>query len=219
MRILDWFQTIGAGLVIAYSLIWLILHIREVTNKVQSSLKSLCIWLRRRPTMIREWRWWRKYQPSWEVISGGGIKVTPRPHGEYHISVRIPIRYISRDNRFRTRITHTSYGQLLEIKHGGANREEKPYRLFGDADPPHLALSPGQCKDTIYQFAKTVRAKPLLEKIIQCRLRRGANVYLEGIHTDRFLIYSYSSIIQYLVYYLPPKVYLPFPFYAVQFLC
>lgn len=183
----DLFQTIGAGLAIAYSLIWLILHFREVTDTVRSSLRSLYIWLRARPTMIREWWWWRKYQPSWEVISGGGIKVTPKPQGEYHISVRIPIRFTSRDDRFRTRITHTFLCHLLEIKHGGTKREGEPYRLSGDTEPPQFVLLPRQHKDTIYQFSKTVRAKPLLGKIARCRLKQGASVYLEGINTDRFL--------------------------------
>jgi hypothetical protein len=156
-------------------------------NKARLFVGWLRRWLVGWPVVIREWCRWRKLQPLWEVIGSGGIELTPKPHGEYHISITMPIRYTSRDNHFNTRITHTSYDQLLEIKHSGSSREENPYRLFGAADPPQIDLSPGQCKDTIYRFEKTVRVKPLLGRVIQCRLKRGANVYLVGIHTDKFL--------------------------------
>ncbi len=183
---MDW--TLGALIVSGLlNLVLSILRFQELANKAKLFVGWLRRWLLGRPVVIREWCRWGKHQPSWKVLEGGGIKIIPKPRGEYHISVTIPIRYTSRDNNYWTRITHTAYNQKLEIKHSGSNREGNPYLLSGDARPSQVDLPPMQYKDTMYQFKKTVRAEPLLGKTAQCRLRRGANVYLVGIHTDRFL--------------------------------
>ncbi len=137
--------------------------------------------------MVREWWWWRAYQPSWEVSTGGRIIVTPTPEGEYEIKAIVPITYTSRESRHKNFITHPYQSQVLEIRHHGTRRERNPYPLKGSAKPDQIHLLPGETEKAIYEFGWITDAKPLLGKTAKCRLKIGAHVTLEGIRTDRFL--------------------------------
>ena len=57
--------------------------------------------------MLREWRWWKQYHPSCEILRTSKLKIV-KPSNRYHMTLKIEVEYKSRDNRYDTNIDITS---------------------------------------------------------------------------------------------------------------
>ena len=79
--------------------------------------------------MFREWRWWKQYHPSCEIIKIGELQIS-KFNNEYHMELKIEVRYTSRDNRHDTRMDISTI--LLDVYNTGKGRDSRPYRLVAD---------------------------------------------------------------------------------------
>jgi len=83
-------------------------------------------WVWGRWLMFREWRRWKKYCPSCEIIQPSKLWIK-KPSNRYYMRLKIEVRYTSRDNRHDTSIDITSVN--LDVYNTGKGRDSKPYRL------------------------------------------------------------------------------------------
>ncbi len=66
---------IGSILGIISGLVLSILHSQEVIRLIRLYVARFFKWLARRSTVIREWYWWKKYRPSWEIAALREVKI------------------------------------------------------------------------------------------------------------------------------------------------
>lgn len=117
---------IGAILGIVSSFVLLILHFKELVDTIRSFLKWFYGWLKWRWVLFRQWRWWRKYRPSFNLANVGRLKIT-EVNGTYHMELKIEVKYTSNDSRYPTRMDCSTL--LLDVLNTGKGRDKAPYRL------------------------------------------------------------------------------------------
>jgi len=84
--------------------------------------------------MFREWRWCRKYYPTWRIVTTQPIaKITPVDEGMFKIELPIDIEYQSHDARYVTRVDCRTV--LLHMFHAGEKSEKQPYTLRASTEP------------------------------------------------------------------------------------
>lgn len=157
------------GIIAGISL--LILHSLEIKEIVRSNVMRLYQWLRGRRMAFNEWRWWKKYRPSWEIVKWGDLRITS-DGGDYHMELPVTIKFKSGNNRY-TSMCQKSYVQV-DIYHKGKGWEKKPYGLHSNQlgkDVMHgqCQLLPLGCFEKQYIFEGHTQAKPHIENTASCK--------------------------------------------------
>ena len=127
---------VGVGMGIG-AILDAIFNSAKLIRQVATPLCHAPKWVWGRWLMIREWRWWKRYCPSCEIVKTGKLRIV-KPSNRYYMELRIEVRYTSRDNRHDTSIDITSVN--LDVYNTGKGRERKPYRLCRSLIP--LQISP-----------------------------------------------------------------------------
>jgi len=142
-----------------------------------------------RPTVIREWYWWRQCRPSWRVVSWGKIEVA-QLKGEYKIELPLVIEYKSGDDRYGTDMHYQD--AVVRIYHTGRGKERLPYKLYMENRSGEADLKSGEVKQVNYVFGWQCLAKPLLGKTAPCKMTN----HIKGmIHTGQVgIIGKYKGI-------------------------
>lgn len=107
-------------------IIFLVLYLPQAIRIIRSSLIRLRTWLGGRPTAVDQWRWWKQYRPSCEIVKVGVLKIT-KSTNQYHMELIIESKYTSRDNRYNTLMDINNV--YLDVYNTGKGRDNKPYRL------------------------------------------------------------------------------------------
>jgi len=76
--------------------------------------------------MFREWRWWKKYGPSCEIVKVGKLEIDETANG-YSMALSIDVKYSSNDSRYPTRMDCSTIH--IDVLNKGKDRDKKPYRL------------------------------------------------------------------------------------------
>ena len=120
------YVAIGAILGIISSIVLLIVHSERLMATIRSHINGACRRLRECQVMFNEYRWWKQYHPSCEIINKGKL-VIKKPSNRYYMGLKIEVRYTSRDNRHDSSVDITSVN--LDVYNTGKDRDSKPYRL------------------------------------------------------------------------------------------
>lgn len=160
MQPLDWFQTIGAGLASLLTLVMLGKYasplIRKLWSKLTTSYKQ---W--------RNFRWFKKYCPAWEIVNISPLKV--RHIGEkFRLDFSLEIKYTSRDTRYPTSMDCNTI--LIDIYNKGKGREKRPYRLHSKLEEGIWSLPPAGKRTIRYDFSTEEIATPFLGKKTICQI-------------------------------------------------
>ena len=122
--------TIGSVILNLILLIFLlVLHAPQTIRTIRLFLVGLWVWLKVRPMAFNQWRWWKQYRPSCEIVRIGKLIIV-KPSDRYYMELRIKVRYTSRDGRHDTGMDISTI--LLHVYNTGKGRDSKPYRLFTD---------------------------------------------------------------------------------------
>ncbi len=152
--------------------------------------------------MFREWRLWKQYHPSCEVVKTSKLWIT-KPSDRYYMRLKIEVKYASRDNRYKTSIDITSVD--LDVYNNGKGRDSKPYRLCRSLHP--LQISPVEedsdgwfpvindvwslpSKGNVvvrYTFENLINAPPLVGTSTLCKIVNIGKAKIEGISESRRL--------------------------------
>lgn len=190
---MDTFQTIGAIL----ALLLLIFQVFDRVPQLRRLFLSSVYLLKGRWRIFKEWRWWRQYRPSYEIVKIGELKISENNRA-YSMELPIDIRYTSRDSRHDTKMDTTSV--YLDVLNTGKGRDKKPYRLSRnnfslkiypkkedeDTKGGYLVINPIwtlPCRSNViirYRFFGQIDALPLLGAFAPCQIRAIGEAEVEG---------------------------------------
>lgn len=183
-------------------IVYVILHFAQLLGTIRSFLKWLYGWLKWRRVLFGQWRWWKQYRPSCEIVKTGKLRIA-KPSNRYYMELRIEVRYTSRDNRHDTGIDITSVN--LDVYNMGKGRDSKPYRLCRssftlqispieeDSDggflviPDIWSLPSGGNVVVRYTFESFIDAPPLVGASTFCKIVAIGKARIEGVSGSREL--------------------------------
>lgn len=128
---MDW-KVIALIVSLCLNAIFLIRQFAGLLSDLKKLGTRLVGWLLKRPTAFKQRRWWNKYRPSWEIINKGKLRIT-KFNNEYHMQLKIEVKYTSIDNRFYTLMDINDV--YLDVYNLGKDRDSKPYRLCRSDSP------------------------------------------------------------------------------------
>lgn len=187
---METFKTVAAFLAVflavPISLLQLILWIPVLRRFAQSLVHRAKEWC----SMLREYKWWRKYRPVWEVVEIGEARITHThiKEDEYQIVLQIEVKYTSRDNRYRTQINSSAL--ILDMLNEGMGRDKHPYRLIGNtlgAEATIWDLHPLKEESRQYVFTVTLEGTPLVKDATTCEVLNMGEVQIKRLTRKRQL--------------------------------
>jgi len=163
---------VGSILGIIAAIFLLILRSLKIKEIVRSSAVRLYKWLRSRPVAFNEWRWWREYRPSWELVKWGDMRITFTGK-RYHIELPVGIKLNSGNDRYESICLWSHV--WIDVYHKGKGWEKKPYGLYSnqlshDVIHGQWQLAPLGYLEQQYIFAIDTSAKPLIGNTTSCKL-------------------------------------------------
>lgn len=110
-------------------------------------------------------------------------------NGIYHLEMAVDVEYVSRDNRYITRMDCTTI--LMDVQNRGKGRDKNPYRLHARTDLQNWDLPPaGKGQDRYvrkYVFYGTEEGVPLLGSSTSCKILSIGKARIRGISRAKSL--------------------------------
>lgn len=134
--------------------------------------------------MFNEWRWWRRYHPSWKVVKWGDLRITFDGKSEdYHMELPVGIKLKSGNDRYESICLNSNV--WINVYHKGRDWEKKPYSLYSnklslDAIHGQWQLPPLGYLEQQYIFETDTSAKPLIGNTTSCKLMGGIYGRIRG---------------------------------------
>lgn len=193
---------IGSILGIVSGIVLLILHVPQLVTTIRSFINWTYRWAKWCRVMFREWRWWKRYRPTCEIVKIGNLIII-KSDDEYTMALKIDIKYQSRDIRFDTQMDISAI--LLDVYNTGKGRDSKPYRLSpdnwtlkihpieedNDGGFPVMAyvwkLPRRESVVLKYTFRGRIRARPLVDISTSCQIIDIGRARVEEITGSRQL--------------------------------
>lgn len=176
------FWTIGSVLAVIATFFTIIYIIPSTGQIIRSSILWLWHWLKSRPIAIKEKLYWRRYSPTWKIISLGSVSITYE-NNVFKISIPIKVEYESRDNRYPTTIICEPISLNMYTK--GKGRDKIPYRLNGTPRSSSITLRPQKCTHITYTFTGIDEAKPLIGKTVTIKIMDVGVAMIKHIQEKR----------------------------------
>ncbi len=128
---------------------------------------------------FNQWRWWKKYRPSWEIISHGDLQI--KYDGiDFHMELQIDMIYKNRNDRHDAEYEGIGSHIWVEVYHQGKGWEKQPYQLWEKVPIHQRTLKPSDFEKIIRVFEGSVIARPLIGNAVICKIK--SEVY-GGINT------------------------------------
>lgn len=161
------FKLAGAILGMLALFLTIVFQFPKLLGTIYSLANRFYLRLKRIPVVFREWRWWRKYCPSWTITNVGQVTIT-RDDGGVRIELPIGVEYLSRDDRYSTRVDCRT--TLLYMSNTGKGRDKGPYGLASNINLEVWDLLPGESKRKEYNFRCFEEGIPLVGESTYCTI-------------------------------------------------
>ena len=147
----DIFYFVGAVLAV-------VLTIFTFGGHIVSVLESARRWMIRMWKSYREKQLFKKYKPSWEIIDSGNVEILEVGDG-YQVTIRIKVKFKSRDARYETSLYRNKTKVILW--HKKDDRDGDKYELKGSL--PAVVIPPSGDHTVSLSFMKELKAQPLID--------------------------------------------------------
>lgn len=175
---MDW-KVIALIVSLCLNAVLLIRQFAGLLSDLKRLMARLAGWLLRRPMAFNQWRWWKKYRPSWEIISHGDLQI--KYDGiDFHMELQIDMIYKNRNDRHDAQYEGIGSHIWVEVYHQGKGWEKQPYQLWEKVPIHQRTLKPSDFEEIIRVFEGSVTARPLIGNAVICKIK--SEVY-GGINT------------------------------------
>ncbi len=178
---MDGFQTAGAILAILLLVFQLVDRIpaaRRFATNLKRRIKEV-------GQVFKDWRLWRTYHPTYEVIADHAVVTRDYRRQDYrHIELPIKIKYTSRDDRFDSKIKCECI--LIDMYHCG-KRDKTPYRLYASSEYHDVILPPNDSVVREFVARRNLEAPAELNSTTECRVISVGSVRIHGVSKAREL--------------------------------